>query len=139
MTEEPIDVAAAIDLVQGPENGANAVFLGTVRRAAAADGHTDHDVLELEYEAHQELAEERLRAICTAAGSRWDVRRAVAIHRTGRCLLGETTVVIACGAPHRQDALEACRWIIDSVKTTVPIFKREVYEDGTAWVSPEGT
>lgn len=93
---------------------------------------------ELEYEAHETLAAERLRAICLEAGELWDVRRAVAIHRTGRCALGEVTVVIACGAPHRKDALEACRWIIDKVKSTVPIFKREIYPDGAAWVVAEG-
>lgn len=94
-------------------------------------------MLALEYEAHEPWANEKLRAICQEAGKRWDVRRAVAIHRTGRCALGEVTVVIACGAPHRKDALDACRWIIDSVKSEVPIFKREIYADGGAWVEPE--
>ncbi|MBA2724674.1 MAG: molybdenum cofactor biosynthesis protein MoaE, partial [Actinobacteria bacterium] len=122
-----------------PEHGGIAVFIGTVRSSAAAEGHDGDDVIELDYEAHRELADERLEAICAKAGDRWDVRSAVAIHRIGTCALGEPTVVIACGAPHRKDALEACRWIIDTVKSSVPIFKREVYEDGTAWVSPEAT
>ena len=139
MTEAPINVPAAINRVQAHDNGGIAVFIGTVRSSAAAEGHDGDDVIGLDYEAHQELADERLRAICAEAGERWDIRRAVVIHRIGACPLGEPTVVIACGAPHRKDALEACRWIIDSVKRSVPIFKREVYENGTAWVSPEGT
>lgn len=106
--------------------------------SAAATEHAGREVVALEYEAHPTLADERLHSICAEAGELWDIRRAVAIHRTGRCTLGEPTVVIACGAPHRKDALEACRWIIDEVKSSVPIWKREVYADGTAWVSPEG-
>ena len=60
------------------------------------------------------------------------------IHRVGRCSLGEPTVVIACSAPHRADALEACRWLIDELKESVPIWKKEIYEDGDAWVGDEG-
>lgn len=139
VTEQPIDVGAALDSVQSPENGGVGIFVGTVRVSAAAEDHESLDVVALEYEAHPQLADERLKTICEEAGEHWDVRRAVAVHRSGRCALGEPTVVIACGAPHRKDALEACRWIIDEVKKSVPIWKREVYADGTAWVSPEGS
>ena len=124
--------------MQGPENGGIGIFLGTVRISPAAEDHAKDEVVALDYEAHPQLAPARLQAICEEAAERWDVRRAVAIHRTGLCSLGEPTVVIACGAPHRKDALEACRWIIDEVKSSVPIWKREVYADGTAWVSPHG-
>ena len=125
--------------VEGPENGGIGIFLGTVRASAADGDRPVDDVVALEYEAHEALATEKLRSICEDAGERWDVRRAAAIHRIGHCALGEVTVVVACGAPHREDALEACRWIIDSVKKEVPIFKREIYTDGAAWVEPERT
>ena len=129
-----LDVPAAIAEVTVPECGGIGVFVGTVR-ASAAEGQRA-DVQALEYDAHPTLAVERLEAVAKAAGERWDVRRVVAEHRSGRCALGEPTVVIACAAPHRADALDACRWIIDEIKREVPIWKKEIYADGASWVGP---
>lgn len=134
VTDEPLDVAEAIGRVSGTDSGGIAVFLGTVRESAAVAGRADKPVVRLDYEAHPQLAERRLREVAEAASAKWEVRRVVAIHRTGPCELGEPTVVVACAAPHRSDALEACRWIIDTIKDTVPIWKREVYADGSSWV-----
>jgi molybdopterin synthase catalytic subunit len=132
---DPIDVAAAIDAASSTKFGGIAVFIGTVRESASVDRGAI--VTRLEYDAHPELAQQRLREIAERAAEKWDVGKVVAIHRTGACDLGEPTVVVACGAPHRGDALEACRWVIDTLKAEVPIWKREVYADerGSAWVN----
>jgi molybdopterin synthase catalytic subunit len=139
LSDSPLDVARALADVQAPELGGLAVFVGTVRSSAAVDGNQNKSVVGLEYDAHPELAPRGLEEIAREAVERWDVRRVVLVHRTGACGLGDPTVVVACGAPHRADALEACRWIIDTVKGTVPIWKKELYADGSSWVGPEGS
>jgi molybdopterin synthase catalytic subunit len=110
------------------------MFVGTVRDGSSVETNAGKPVVALDYDSHPTLAEQRLREIAFEATTKWDVRKVVAIHRTGHCELGEPTVVVACGAPHRGDALEACRWIIDTIKSTVPIWKREAYADGSSWV-----
>jgi molybdopterin synthase catalytic subunit len=122
--------------VSVPECGGIGVFIGTVRITAASD--EDKPVVRLDYDAHPSLARSRLRSIAEEASSKWDLRRVAVVHRTGPCEVGEPTVVVACGAPHRADALEACRFMIDEIKATVPIWKREVYADGSAWLGHEG-
>jgi molybdopterin synthase catalytic subunit len=136
ISDAPLDVSRAIGDAASPELGGIAVFVGTVRDSASVAGNEDQSVIRLEYEAHPTLAEAKLRDIAEAAATKWEVGRIVAVHRTGSCELGEPTVVVACGAPHRGDALEACRWIIDTIKAEVPIWKREVYAGagGSAWV-----
>ncbi|MGH2806678.1 MAG: molybdenum cofactor biosynthesis protein MoaE [Actinomycetota bacterium] len=139
ISPEPLDVDAVVARVGDPAAGAVASFIGTVRESPAAPGGADRSVVRLEYDAHPTLAPEKLRDIAEAAASKWDLLKIVAIHRSGNCSLGEPSVVIACSAPHRGDALDACRWIIDAVKSGVPIWKREVYTDGSSWVGAEGT
>ena len=134
---EPLDVSAVVASASSPECGAIGVFVGTVRSSAAAPEHTETPVVRLEYEAHPTLAAERMRAIAEDAAGKWPLERVGAWHRTGACELGEPTVVVACGSPHRADALEACRWMIDEIKATVPIWKREVYADGSSWIGAE--
>ena len=134
VTDVPLDVAAAIAGASGPDIGGVGVFVGTVRDSSSVESNSDKPVIALDYDSHPSLAEQRLRAIAAEAAGKWDLRRVVAIHRTGHCELGEPTVVVAAGAPHRADALEACRWIIDTIKSTVPIWKREAYADGSSWV-----
>jgi molybdopterin synthase catalytic subunit len=135
--DAPLDVGAALARSSDPALGGIAVFVGTVRESASVEGEAGNHVSQLEYEAHPTLAEEKLREVAEEAARKWDVRKVVAFHRTGVCELGEPTVVIVCGAPHRTDALEACRWIIDTVKETVPIWKREIYSEAgdSAWVN----
>jgi molybdopterin synthase catalytic subunit len=133
---ESIDVAQAVAEVAGAAHGGIAVFIGTVRESAAVEGHGGKSVTRLDYEAHPTLAAAKLEEIAAAAAAKWGVGAVVALHRTGTCELGEPTVVVACGAPHRGDALDACRYIIDTIKAEAPIWKREVYADsgGSAWV-----
>ena len=138
VTETPLDIAAIVAEVSDPSCGGIAIFVGTVRASAAVDENSGRAVVRLDYDAHPQLARQRLEEIGEDARQRFDVRRLVAVHRSGPCPLGEPTVVVACSAPHRGDALDACRFVIDTIKTTVPIWKREVYEDGTSWVGSEG-
>lgn len=133
-----LDVSAAVAAASAADCGAIAVFVGTVRATAAAGGREDKAVVRLEYDAHPTLAGERLVELAGQAAARWGLRRVTAVHRTGRCEVGEPSVVVACGAPHRAEALDACRWLIDQIKSTVPIWKREVYADGSSWVGAEG-
>ncbi|MFN2490029.1 MAG: molybdenum cofactor biosynthesis protein MoaE [Actinomycetota bacterium] len=139
ISTEPLDVSDALATASAPSCGALGIFVGTVRTSAAVAGNADKPVVRLEYEAHLPLADSRLRSIAEEAASKWDLGRITARHRIGACEVGEPTVVVACAAPHRADALEACRWIIDTIKSTVPIWKLEVYADGSSWLGAEGS
>lgn len=138
VSPDPLDVDAAVAAVSTPEAGGIGLFIGTVRASAAAPGHEDEQVVRLEYEAHERLAAARLDEIGRTAAAKWGLLSVVAVHRTGPCDLGEPTVVVACSAPHRAEALDACRWMIDEIKATAPIFKREIYSTGASWVGAEG-
>lgn len=135
LSAAPLDVAALIG-DSPPGSGGTAVFVGTVRRSSAA--RPGQEVVALDYDAHPELAGRELERIAGEAAARFSLERVVAVHRTGRCALGEPTVVVVCNAPHRAEALEACRWLIDTLKQTVPIWKKELYDDGSAWVGAAG-
>ncbi|MFN2593283.1 MAG: molybdenum cofactor biosynthesis protein MoaE [Actinomycetota bacterium] len=135
ITDEPIDVADAIARVADVRAGGIGVFVGTVRSTPSEE--SDADVVRLEYEAHPVLAPQRIDEIAREAQSRWSLEHIVAVHRTGICGLGDVTVVVACSAAHRAEALDACRWCIDTIKATVPIWKKEVYTDGHAWVGAQ--
>ena len=130
---DPIDLAALLALVQAPSLGGVAVFLGTVR-----DHHAGRAVVRLEYEAYPEMAESEMRKIAEEAKGRFGVARIAVAHRTGRLEIGETSVAVVVGSAHRREALEACRFVIDTLKRTAPIWKRELYEDGAAWIEGEG-
>ena len=138
ISERRLDVAALIAEASAPSCGAVATFIGTVRQTPSAGGSIDGPVTRLEYEAHPTLAVPRIEAIAAQAAEKWPLERVVAVHRTGTCGLGEPTVVIACSSPHRGDALDACHWIIDEVKASVPIWKKEIYADGSSWVGADG-
>ena len=129
LTTEPLDVTAAIEEVESDEAGAIATFIGTVRRHSR--GRT---VRYLEYEAYEEMAA-RVMVDLTAELERRHEGAVVAIHhRTGRLYVGEASVVIAVSAPHRAAALAACKEAIDTLKETVPLWKKEVYEGGEEWI-----
>ena len=138
ISPDPLDVATAISEASDPSCGAVASFVGTVRESASVRDNAEKSVTTLDYEAHPILAAERLEEVAQEAVTKWPLERVVAIHRTGTCELGEPTVVIACGSAHRGDALEACHWLIDEIKATVPIWKKEIYADGSSWVGAEG-
>lgn len=137
ISADPLDVASAIADASAPSCGAVASFVGTVRESASVTDNGDKSVTTLEYEAHPTLAPARIEEVAHEAAAKWALERVVAIHRTGTCDLGEPTVVIACGSAHRGDALEACHWLIDEIKATVPIWKKEIYADGSSWVGSE--
>jgi molybdopterin synthase catalytic subunit len=137
LSSHALDVQALVDDATDPACGGIGVFIGTVRNSAAATHNSGRRVIRLEYEAHETLAGTKLEEIAFEASEKWGLRRVVAIHRTGLCELGEPTVVVACSAPHRAEALEACRFMIDTIKATVPIFKKELYADGSSWVGAD--
>src|SRR5205809_4741496 len=129
VTEQPLSLAAVVDEVTDESAGAVATFLGTVRRESR--GRT---VLYLEYEAYAEMAEDVMAQIAADLEQRYDLWAVAIHHRVGRVEIGEASVAIAVSAPHRQDALAACKDAIDTLKQTVPLWKKEVYEGGEEWI-----
>lgn len=128
----PIDVGELIDLVSGPDMGAMALFLGTVR--ASTKGRR---VLYLEYEAYAPMAETVILGIESALSRDGGACRVAIVHRVGRLEIGEVSVGIAVASPHRRVALAACAEAIERVKKTAPIWKKEHFEGGAAWVEGE--
>ena len=124
--DTPLDAAAAIASVGHPTAGGIDVFLGTTRAERRADGV---ELVALDYEAYVEMAVEQLTAIVEAARTRWPIARACVLHRTGRVAVGEPSVIIAIASPHRGQAFEACRFVIDELKRVATIWKREVWAD----------
>lgn len=128
LTREPIDEASVRQAVAAAECGAVAVFAGVVRNHSRG-----REVRYLEYEAYEPMALKQMREIAGEAAQRWGARVAM-VHRLGRMDVGETSVLIAVATPHREQAFEACRWCIDTLKERVPIWKKEVCPDGTYWI-----
>ncbi|MEJ7652949.1 MAG: molybdenum cofactor biosynthesis protein MoaE [Chloroflexia bacterium] len=132
ISEAPLGVDEFLRHVQHPGAGGLVVFLGVVR-----DNNEGRDVKYLEYEAHIAAAERSIQQICEQAVARWpDVRLAVG-HRIGRLEIGEASVVVAAGAPHRAEAFESARYVIDTLKAETPIWKKEVFEGGEAWIGED--
>lgn len=129
LQEARIDVAALAANARGDGDGAVSVFLGTVRNVNAGQR-----VLFLEYEAYAGMAERELERIAAEAIARFAVTKVGIVHRVGRVEVGEASVAIAVSAPHRGPAMDACRFVIDTLKARVPIWKREHFEDGAVWV-----
>jgi molybdopterin synthase catalytic subunit/molybdopterin converting factor small subunit len=129
LTAEPLSVDAVVDEVRSDAAGAIATFIGTTR--VQSRGRT---VLHLDYEAYEEMAEQVMAEIATELKGRYDLCGIAIHHRTGRVEIGEASVVIAVSAPHRQDALAACKDAIDTLKEQVPLWKKEFYEGGEEWI-----
>ena len=129
LSAAPLDPAAPVAEVAREDAGGIASFVGTVRRRSR-----ERDVLHLEYEAYEEMAEEMLRRLADELTAKHDLCAVAIHHRVGRVGIGEPSVVIACSAPHRAAALEACREAIDTLKTTIPLWKKEVYTGGEEWI-----
>jgi molybdopterin synthase catalytic subunit len=130
VTSEPITAQDAVDFVGDAGAGGTCVFLGTVR-----DHSEEGDVTGLTYEAWDELALVRLAELAQEMSARWPVRKVALLHRTGELGIGEVSVVVACSAPHRAEAFEACRYGIERLKEDVPIWKKESLASGDAhWV-----
>jgi molybdopterin synthase catalytic subunit len=129
LTGAPLSPEAAVDEVRRDEAGAIAAFVGTVRNRSR-----DRDVLYLEYEAYEGMAEETMAAIAADLTERHGLAAVAIHHRVGRVEIGEPSVVIAVSAAHRAAALLACQEAIDTLKQTVPLWKKEVYAGGEEWI-----
>jgi molybdopterin synthase catalytic subunit len=132
ITRDPLDDAAVAELqraVEHPAVGGIVTFLGVVR-----DHNKGKRVRYLEYEAYPEMAEREMAAIAAEVERRWCTDRVAMVHRVGRLQIGECSVVVIVACAHRGEAFEACRYAIDTLKATVPIWKKEVAEDGEEWI-----
>ncbi len=132
LTHDVIDTAALLGEVGSSQAGAVVLFLGTTREFTAG-----RRTVTLDYEAYDEMARKKMADLETEARQRWELVNCGIIHRLGNVPLGEASVAIAVSSPHRAAAFEAGRWIIDTLKVTVPIWKKENWSDGTSeWVHP---
>jgi MoaE-MoaD fusion protein len=129
ITTEPLDVARVVAEAESDEAGAVASFVGTVRRSSRG-----RNVQYLEYEAFEEMAEAMLVRLGRSLTDKHGLTAVAIHHRIGRVEIGEASVVIAVSSPHRASALEACREAIDTLKETIPLWKKEVYEGGEEWI-----
>jgi MoaE-MoaD fusion protein len=130
LSADPLSLDAAVREVARDGAGAIATFTGTVR-----DRSRGRDVIRLEYEAYEGMAEQVMAELAAELKARFDLCEIAIHHRTGPVEIGEPSVVIAVSAPHRADALAACAEAIDTLKETVPLWKKELYEGGEEWVS----
>jgi molybdopterin synthase catalytic subunit len=128
LTGDALNPGRVVALVSGPAFGAVVTFFGSVR-----DNSRGQRVRYLEYEAYRPLAEREMERICLEAERRWSVVSAIE-HRLGRVDIGEASVAIAVASAHRADAFEACRWLMDSLKADVPIWKKEYFDTGSRWI-----
>ncbi|WP_337175486.1 molybdenum cofactor biosynthesis protein MoaE [Paludisphaera sp.] len=132
ITDTPLDHAALTERVRHDNAGAVCTFLGTVREMTG-----DRRTVHLEYEAYPEMAAKKLAELEAEARRRWPIIELALAHRVGTLGLGDVSVVVAVSCPHRADAFEACRWLIDTLKEVVPIWKRERWADGREeWIHP---
>lgn len=132
LTDRRIDPRVVEEAVVRDAAGAVCTFHGVTR-----DNNLGRRVGHLEYEAYEAMAVPAMERIAATIAERWSDSRTAMVHRTGRVDIGEASVVIAVSSPHRAAAFEACRYAIDMLKTSVPVWKKEVWEDGSAWI--EGT
>ena len=133
VTRESLDPEAITATVRKEANGGVVTFLGTTRNDNAG-----RRVLYLEYEAYEGMAEKMLNSIAEEIRQRWGITDVSIAHRFGRLEIGEISLVVAVASPHRQEAFQACLYTVDRIKQDVPIWKKEVFEDGEVWVGIEG-
>jgi len=132
LTHEPIDAKSLVDSGKRGEDGAVVVFDGIVRNQTRG-----RQTLHLDSEAYEEMAGKQMRELATEARKQFAVRHVTMVHRLGRLQIGETSVLIIVASAHRAAAFEACRWLIDTLKKTVPIWKKETFVDGAVWAAGE--
>ena len=132
VTDKPIDLQALVDCVTDPEAGAIATFIGTTR-----NNNQGRKVIALDYEAYPEMAEKELARLGEEAKRKWQICRIAIVHRIGAVQIAEPSVIIAVSAAHREAAFAACRFAIEEIKKTVPIWKKEVYEGGEIWIGTQ--
>lgn len=132
IVRNPIDTQALLVKLKRGEDGAALVFEGVVRNQTRGR-HT----LYLDYEAYESMALQQMESLAAQALEKFQIRDVAIVHRLGRLAIGETSVLIAVASAHRAAAFEACRWLIDTLKRTVPIWKKEYFEDGAVWADGE--
>ncbi len=129
LTTEPIDTTNVARRVVPPECGATVTLDGYARRFTKG-----RETLHLVYEAYEPMALKEIEKLIQRAHEQFDISNVGIVHRLGKIEIGETSVVISVAAPHRKAAFAACEWLIAELKRTVPIWKKEVYKDGEAWI-----
>jgi molybdopterin synthase catalytic subunit/molybdopterin converting factor small subunit len=132
LTRERIDVEDLVAAAKQSVDGAVVVFDGIVRNNTRG-----RETLSLDYEAYEEMAAKQMGELAARAREKFGVRHVTVVHRLGRLMVGETSVLIAVAAAHRGQAFDACRWMIDTLKKTVPIWKKETFVDGAVWADGE--
>jgi molybdopterin synthase catalytic subunit len=132
VTNQPIDLNELVRFVTDPEAGAVATFIGTTR-----NNNEGRKVIALDYEGYPEMAEKHLRRIGEDAKTKWPIFRMAITHRLGPVQIGEASVIIAVSSAHRDAAFAACRFAIEEIKKTVPIWKKEVFEGGEVWIGTQ--
>ena len=130
ISDKPLDIQHCIDTVMSSECGGIDVFIGTVRNTTKGKA-----VVRLEFEAYESMAMKEMEKIAAEMKTKWPVHKIVMHHRVGVLQVGEVPVIIAVSAAHRDAAFDACRYAIDTLKQRVPIWKKEVFEDGEVWVA----
>jgi MoaE-MoaD fusion protein len=132
IVRERIDTESLLGGIEQPEDGAAVVFEGIVRNHSRG-----RRTLYLDYEAYEEMALKQMEELAEQALSQFKIRDAAIVHRLGRLEIGETSVLIVVASAHRAAAFDACRWLVDTLKRTVPIWKKEFFEDGAVWADGE--
>jgi molybdopterin synthase catalytic subunit len=134
LTRDPLSLDRLVAEVRSPTCGGTCVFLGTVR-----NGPDEGGVTAIEYSAYEEMVEAEFGGLLADAGGRWPDARIAVRHRLGNIPVGEASIAIAAAAPHRAQAFEACRYVIEEVKRRIPVWKKELRVDGSeVWVDPSG-
>jgi MoaE-MoaD fusion protein len=132
LVREKIDIQGTLEGIKRPEDGAAVVFEGVVRNNTRG-----RSTLYLDYESYEEMAVKQLGSLVEQAIAQFKVRDVAIVHRLGRLQIGDTSVLIVVASAHRDAAFDACRWLIDTLKRTVPIWKKEYFEDGAVWADGE--
>ncbi|MGC2479094.1 MAG: molybdenum cofactor biosynthesis protein MoaE [Candidatus Sulfotelmatobacter sp.] len=132
IVRDPIDTVGVLQRIKRGEDGAAVVFEGVVRNQTRG-----RRTLYLDYEAYEEMALRQMESLAERAVKQFQVREISVVHRLGRLEIGETSVLIVVASAHRAAAFDACRWLIDTLKRTVPIWKKEYFEDGAVWADGE--
>jgi molybdopterin synthase catalytic subunit len=129
ITNDKLNLQVVMSELEDNSAGAVSIFMGNVRNKGKFG-----NVLEMYYEAYGVMAEEKMREIETEVKTKWNIKKLVAIHRIGNLKVGETSIIIGVCAEHRHEAFEACKYIINNVKTRVPIWKKEISEESQMWI-----
>ena len=129
ITSESLDPAPLVEAVRRDESGAVALFYGVVRNE-----NMGRNVQYLEYDAYPEMAIKKMREVADEVRAKFDVTGVGVLHRTGRLEIGETSLLVAVSSGHRREAFEACHYAVDRIKQIVPIWKKEVWDNGEEWI-----